>query len=419
MRIGQFTDTFLPVVDGVGRVVHNYATHLPALGHECYVIAPLTDTGYRGNYPFELVDFNGTSVPGSPQYKAGLAILDRHYHARIEHIALDVVHAHAPFSAGMEALRLTAKHDIPLVGSFHSKYYDDFYKATGREALAHLGVKFVVEFYERCDEVWAVSASSAAVLRSYGYEGEITVMENGTELRAINPANAALAAAAYSIPEGMPVLLYVGQMDWKKNILHILEAAALLKQQGKQFRLVLAGQGGDMEAIRAKADALCLGENTVFTGHVSDTALLDGLYGRADLFVFPSLYDTFSLVLREAAAMGTPAVATRGSAPAEAIADGENGFLAENTPVDLARVIAHALSDPAALRRIGERARQSIPVSWDAVILEVAARYEALIERARQDEFKPKHDILRGAFAERMHELQKHRHALRDPSKKS
>ena len=98
MRIGQFTDTFYPIVDGVGRVVFNYATHLPRLGHECYVIAPMANTGYRGGFPFELVDFNGASLPGSRQYKAGIAILDRHYHVRIADIPLDIIHAHAPLS---------------------------------------------------------------------------------------------------------------------------------------------------------------------------------------------------------------------------------------------------------------------------------------------------------------------------------
>ena len=73
------------------------------------------------------------------------------------------------------------------------------------------------------------------------------------------------------------MLLYVGQMDWKKNILHILEAGALLHQQGLPFTLVLAGQGADAEAIRKKADALSIGADTILTGHVSDAALLDEL----------------------------------------------------------------------------------------------------------------------------------------------
>lgn len=418
MRIGQFTDTFYPIVDGVGRVVFNYATHLPRLGHACYVIAPMVNTGYRGGFPFDLVDFTGTSVPGSPQYKAGVAILDRHYHARIADVPLDVIHAHTPFFAGMEALRLTAKRDIPLVASFHSKYYDDFYKATGHEALAHLGVKFVIEFYDRCDEVWAVSKSSADVLRGYGYGGEIVVMENGTEILPAAPENAARAAAQFAIPEDKPVLLYVGQMDWKKNILHILEAAALLRAQGTAFTLVLAGQGADAEAIRSKAEALSLGADTILTGHVSDPALLSGLYQRADIFVFPSLYDTFSLVLREAAAAGTPAVVARGGSPAEAVMDGENGFLAENTPEDLARVIRQALSDPAALRAIGERARESIPIAWETVIKRVEKRYAALIERSQKGELKRRHDILRGILAQRMREWQRLRESLRDSAKK-
>lgn len=418
MRIGQFTDTFYPIVDGVGRVVFNYATHLPRLGHACYVIAPMVNTGYRGGFPFDLVDFTGTSVPGSPQYKAGVAILDRHYHARIADVPLDVIHAHTPFFAGMEALRLTAKQDIPLVASFHSKYYDDFYKATGHEALAHLGVKFVIEFYDRCDEVWAVSKSSADVLRGYGYGGEIVVMENGTEILPAAPENAARAAAQFAIPEDKPVLLFVGQMDWKKNILHILEAAALLRAQGTAFTLVLAGQGADAEAIRSKAEALSLGADTILTGHVSDPALLSGLYQRADLFVFPSLYDTFSLVLREAAAAGTPAVVARGGSPAEAVMDGENGFLAENTPEDLARVIRQALSDPAALRAIGERARESIPIAWETVIKRVEKRYAALIERSQKGELKRRHDILRGILAQRMREWQRLRESLRDSAKK-
>ncbi len=418
MRIGQFTDTFYPIVDGVGRVVFNYATHLPRLGHACYVIAPMVNTGYRGGFPFDLVDFTGTSVPGSPQYKAGVAILDRHYHARIADVPLDVIHAHTPFFAGMEALRLTAKRDIPLVASFHSKYYDDFYKATGHEALAHLGVKFVIEFYDRCDEVWAVSKSSADVLRGYGYGGEIVVMENGTEILPAAPENAARAAAQFAIPEGKPVLLYVGQMDWKKNILHILEAAALLRAQGTAFTLVLAGQGADAEAIRSKAEALSLGADTILTGHGSDPALLSGLYQRADIFVFPSLYDTFSLVLREAAAAGTPAVVARGGSPAEAVMDGENGFLAENTPEDLARVIRQALSDPAALRAIGERARESIPIAWETVIKRVEKRYAALIERSQKGELKRRHDILRGILAQRMREWQRLRESLRDSAKK-
>ncbi|OQA71577.1 MAG: Alpha-monoglucosyldiacylglycerol synthase [Firmicutes bacterium ADurb.Bin248] len=396
MRIGQFTDSFYPIVDGVGRVVYNYARALPAMGDECYVVAPMTDTGYRGGYPFELIDYTGMPLPGSPQYKAGLAVLDRHYYERIEAVTLDI--AHTPFFSGQEALRLAAKHDVPLVGTFHSKYYDDFYKLTRAELLASIGVRFVVEFYERCDEVWAVSKTSASALRDYGFKGEIVVMENGAELRPVNPEDRAAAAARYRIDLGHPVLLYVGQLNWKKNILLILEGAALLKRQGRRFSVVLAGQGPDEEAIRRKSRELGLGENVVFTGHVRDTALLDGLYQCASLFAFPSLYDTFSLVVREAAVMGTPSVLSRGSAAAEPVRDGVNGLLCRPEAEDFAAVVGANMEDEHKLAALGEAAKRTIPVGWDQVMEKVRARYQALIERCRTEEMKKRHALIRAGF---------------------
>ena len=132
LRIGQFTDTFLPIVDGVGRVVQAYSETLCKMGHQVTVVAPMYDTGFQGGFPFQLVEYVGSSVPGLKQYKVGEAVLDAHYRHRIRMIELDVIHAHSPFTAGSEALRLAAVRKLPLVATFHSKYYDDFLKATKR-----------------------------------------------------------------------------------------------------------------------------------------------------------------------------------------------------------------------------------------------------------------------------------------------
>lgn len=404
MRIGQFTDSFYPIVDGVGRVVYNYATMLPRMGDECYVIAPMADTGYRGGYPFELIDYTGMPVPGSPQYKAGLAVFDRHYSERIERITFDIVHTHTPFFAGQEALRLAVKHDVPLVGTFHSKYYDDFYKATHAELLANIGVRYVVEFYERCDEVWTVSESSAHVLADYGYRGHIVVMENGTQMRPARPEDKAAAAARFNIDLDNPVFLYVGQINWKKNILLILEGAAILRRNGERFSVVLTGQGPDEQAIRKKAAEMGIDDCVIFTGHVADTALLDGLYQCASLFTFPSLYDTFSLVVREAAAMGTPSVLLRGSAAAETVKDGYNAFLCDDTPESFAAVLEANMKDQKKLAEIGKTARGTIPVGWEKVMKNVRERYLELIERSRTDEMKKRHALIRGNFRKEFRE---------------
>jgi glycosyltransferase involved in cell wall biosynthesis len=75
-RIAQCNDTFLPVVDGVGRVTYEYARALGERGHDCYVVTPLRNGGCRGKYPFEIVDFIGVPLKRLPQYSAGVAVLD-------------------------------------------------------------------------------------------------------------------------------------------------------------------------------------------------------------------------------------------------------------------------------------------------------------------------------------------------------
>lgn len=381
LRIGQISESFYPIVDGVGRVVYQYADMLGKAGHDVYVVTPQRDTGCRGRFPFEIVDYVGYPVPGSPQCRFGFSALDSHYNTRTRQISLDIVHTHSPYFAGTEGLRLSVRSKCPLVSTFHSKYYDDFMKYTHSEAIAELGVKYAVDFYRRCDEVWAVSRSTASVLRDYGYNGPVRVMENGSDIRDIRPEDRAAACAAFGLDDELPVLLFVGQLDWKKNLLRILETCALLKTEGLRFHLVMAGQGCDARHIRTKATALGLADVLTFTGHIEDQALLDGLYQRGSIFFFPSIYDNCPMVLREAAVMGTPALVSRGSNPAEVIRDGENGFIADDNTRAMADAAARALSDPEQLTRIGLCARKTIPVSWEHILHDVEGAYAELIER--------------------------------------
>ena len=303
--------------------------------------------------------------------------LDLHCQNRLNAITADVVHVHSPFIAGQAGVSYAQKLGCPLVGTFHSKYYDDFIQITGIELLADVGVKYVVSFYEKCDEVWAVSASSADTLRSYGFDGPIQIMPNGTDIPPLDEARVREVCDAFGLRDDVPVLLFVGQINWKKNLRCVLEGCARLE---RPYRLVLAGQGPHEKDVRQLAESLGIADRTVFTGHIGDPGLLNALYRRANLFLFPSLYDTSGLVVREAAAMGTASVAVRGSSAAECIVEGDNGYLCEDDADDLARVVDGALADPEGLARVGQRARQTIPIPWSRLLDDVLARYQALID---------------------------------------
>lgn len=379
MRIGLFSDTFLPIVDGVGRVVLAYAETMAAMGHQITVSAPMYDTGYRGGMPYDLIDYTAIKVPTQPQYKTGTPLLDTHYRKRIQAASLDIVHAHSPFGAGTEALRIAREKKLPIVASFHSKYYDDFYKVTKNETLSHLLVSSVVSFYNRCDEVWAVSETTAEVLHSYGYKKEVIVMPNGVTLRHAKGEAIKEIESRFGL-DSEPLLLFVGQINWKKNILRVLEAVAKLKNEDVCFKLLLAGQGPDEKEVAAKIEELGLAGYALLIGHISNAEMLDALYARASVFTFPSLYDNAPMVVREAAVMGTPAVLVEGSSAAEIIHDGMNGFLCKDDSDNLYHVLKDALADLGKTKEIGQKARETIPVPWENIMQNVLERYQALID---------------------------------------
>ena len=381
MKIGEFSDTFLPVVDGVGRVVYSYCDHIARTGNQCTAVVPLTKMGYRGRFPFEIIDYYCAPLPGQPQYSVGAPIIDEHYRQHLNMTDFDIVHVHSPFIAGNEGIRYARKHDIPIVGTFHSKYYDDFLQISHSRIIAGISTDVIVtDFFNKCDEVWALTDSSAKTLKSYGCKQPIFLMPNGMDKRTVLPSQKEDAVSAFHLRSDVLTLLYVGQLNWKKNIRLILEACSKLKSDGTDFQLVLAGQGPHRAEIESLAGQLGIKDNTVFTGHIHDVKLLDGLYLAADLFVFPSVYDTFSMVIREAANAGTPSVAVRSSAASECIQDRVNGLLCSEDADDLYRTIHEAVQDRSFLKQLGKAANETIPIEWSVIIEKVLNRYQFLID---------------------------------------
>lgn len=374
MVIGQFIDCFPPDLDGVGMVCKSYVQQLNSMGHKAYYIGPRP----RSPYP---VDFPMIEVPSVPvinePYTCGIPQLSIEFHQTMKKLGLDIIHAHSPFLIGLDGATIAERQTIPLVASFHSKYYDDFLIKTGSKLIAESIVSMIIRFYNRCDEVWAVNNATADVLRDYGYKREITVMPNGTNLWYPTDEDRLAAQEKYNLGTG-PVFLFVGQHAFKKNIKLIIEAVAVYRQRHEDFRMLFVGQGPDEQAIKNLVREKGLDDRIVFAGHLSDRNLMMQIFARADLFIFPSVYDNAPMVVREAAAAGTPSILMRGSCSAEGVTDNENGFLCENSPEDLAARIESALPMAA---EVGARARQTIPLSWDKVMKMALERYEDLISR--------------------------------------
>ena len=381
MIIGELTETYPPMQDGVGRVCWAYCEELERQGHTAYYIAP-EDPGHSRFEGLKTILYRGLQIPGQ-NYRFGVPDWSLDFRRTISQIPFDILHIHSPFLSARVALEIQKVNPkVPIVATFHSKYYDDAMKITHSRMISSGVVNLVLSVYRKCDAVWAVNHETAEVLRAYGYKGRIDIAPNGTDVYSIDYDRARESRERLGIPEEKPVLLFVGQISRKKNIHSVLRAAAILKKEGMDFTLLLAGEGPDRDNLEKLARELDITDRTGFLGFIRGGDELHSLYALADLFVFPSIYDNAPMVVREAAVNETPSVLVRGSCSAEGIVDGENGFLCEDSPEDIARAIREGL--PRA-KEAGKRARQTIPKPWNEIISDVTEKYQELIVRKRAE----------------------------------
>ena len=395
IRSAQFIDTYFPIIDGVVQTVHNYALNMNQRSYSC-VVCPKGKESYDdsrlGYDVFRELAFSFPKVEYSLAAPMDLTIIKE-----LRSKDVNIFHAHSPFNSGVYASMLAHLADIPVVATFHSKYWNDAYQYTHSTVAADLMAKWVVNFYNSCDAVWACSEGTADTLRSYGYQGEITVMTNGTNFKA--PSNPDVlrerARAEFGLPQGKHTLLFVGHQIWQKNLKLVLDTFRALCDVSDDYRMVITGKGIAENEVKDYAASLGLtGEQIVFTGGISDRDLLSGVFLNADLFFFPSVYDNTPLVVREAAAMAVPSLLTKGSNAAESVMPGVNGFVAEENAEAMRDEILRIFAEPGYIEAIGQKAKETIPIPWEDLIPRVYDEYAKIIDRKQFELKNGKHKIL-------------------------
>lgn len=379
---GLFNDGYVPIMDGVTITVKNYAFWLNKLLGPTYVVTPFVPN-HKDEEPFPVIRFLSFPTIVRPPYRIGLPDLDIRLQYLLKNRDFNIVHAHSPFAAGLLARKVAREKGIPIIATFHSKYREDLQRAIGIKPIVDDQVKRIIDFYYSVDHVWVPQESVAITLREYGYKGPYDVVENGIDMKP--PADITpfrnRGAEYLGFPEGVPVGLYVGQHILEKNLEFLIRSLPAVMDAIPDFRMVFVGKGYAKAQLKDLARDLKIDNRIIFHDVIYDRELLQSIYARADLFLFPSLYDTSGLVVREAAAMKTPSVLIRGSDAAEFIREEKNGFLCSEDKADFVNTIVRALSDKDTLKKVGNEAQRTLCRTWENVVGEVKTRYQDILAR--------------------------------------
>lgn len=378
--LGIFVDSFPPAIDGVGVGQYYTALELHKAGVDLSVVTANAE-GEPFQEPFDVKRLPTILLRNRKPYGYAFSTLPSPVLSEVKGMDFDIVHCHSPFSVGLLGRKIARKNKVPFIATFHSKYWDDIYQATKSEGITELVVEKIVKFYTSADEVWIADPSIEKTLIEYGYYGPVEIVPMGIETAEVDWRSARVSCRhKLGLADDMPLFLFVGQHIVHKNIDLILDSLALLDDL--PFRMLFVGTGNAKEQFEEKTIALGLGEKVKFAGLVSDRVQLMSYYAAADLFLFPSLYDTFGNVIREAAAMHTPSLLLRESTCATFVEEGVNGFTSESTPQAYADKIRELVNNRQHLDEVADHVSQQLGSSWGEVVRdEIIPRYEVLREK--------------------------------------
>lgn len=383
LSVCLLNDSFPPVIDGVANAVLNYASMIQDQLGSAVVGVP-DYPGTTDNYPFPVVrypSFDTTKIVG---YRAGYPFSARAMDALAD-FSPQIIHTHCPVMSTVMARALRERLDVPVVFTYHTKFDIDIRRALSGQLLQQTAIRLLVDNISACDEVWVVSRGAGENLRSLGYAGDYIVMENGVDFPRGPVSNDRCSALRkeLGLSEQVPVYLFVGRMMWYKGVHIILDALAALRQSGRDFRMLMVGDGMERQEMEQKAAQLRLDDICIFTGAVHDREKLRTLFSLSDLFLFPSTFDTNGIVVREAAACGTASVLVRDSCAAEGVADGVNALLIEENAASLKALLEKKGADRAALSRLGQQALEQLYLSWEDSVKRAFSRYYVVLDQYR------------------------------------
>lgn len=383
-KVGLFIDTWYPMVDGVIKVVDNYARRLV---NYCEVVVFCPET--RGfskeddeKLPYKVVRCHSVPIIGY-DYDLPTPVLDPLFEAKVVLSGIDLVHIHSPFAVGLAGVLYAKVHRLPVVATLHSQYKQDFETALRTDLGLKVVMSGIMRVFNACDECWAVNAGIKELYETeYGLTAPCKVRLNATDHKPVEDAEEAarIVNETYGVPADATVFLFVGRINFIKNIDFTVRALAKAKEMGlKNFRMLFAGRGQDEEKLAAIVKDLGLTEEVVMCG-LTDKPMLERLYSRAKLFLFPSLYDANSLVQIEAACQGTPTLFLEGARTAATVTPGVNGYISAPGEENYARAILDILADPEGYARVSAAARRDLYLNWDDVVREVYADYCSFVK---------------------------------------
>lgn len=353
MKIGLFTEWYLPIRGGVSSHVSGLYKELKRRGHEVKIFTKKSKLRQERKITDEDV------VELNPTFPLDLPILPPSGDETLKVISsynLDIVHAHHAFTATpLAGLAYAERLGIPRLLTNHSipagKHDGYFWETVGNLA-------YPFRYYiNKAEVIIAVSKAAANFISFFVDYVPIKIIPNGIDTNRFKPN--------FDKENKELKILFVSRLVHRKGPHLLVRAFKRVVKKYDNVALVFVGSGYMRGTLEELAMSLNITEKVKFLGDVSDE-ILPQVYSESDIFVLPSLHaESFGLVLLEAMASGLPVVATSVGGIPEVLEDGKEGFLVKPDEKNIAEALIKLLEDKDLREKMGKNGRKKVVENYD------------------------------------------------------
>lgn len=341
MRIGFFTDTYTPQINGVVTSIELFRHALEQRGHEVWVFAPTPEE--PDDDPL-VTRFHSLPFVFQPELRLASPVSIEA--ARVIRDAnLDIIHSHDPFSIGLYGLSASRLVDVPYIHTYHTLYPEYVHYVWDTRLTQKLAERLSRDFCQRCSSIIAPSTKIERYLREWGVTTPIEILATGIDVARFSTPNASAHARLrrrIGLREDEKAVLFMGRLGAEKSVDLLVRSIWHLRQN--RVRLVIAGDGPERETLERLAASLGIEDQVTFLGYLEGDEQV-AAYHVVDAFVFASTSETQGLVIGEAMAAGLPVIAVRDKAVQDFVISERTGLIVQARPEDMAAAIDRLLGD--------------------------------------------------------------------------
>ena len=376
LRIAVVTETFPPEVNGVAMTLGRIVEGVLRRGHAVQVVRPrqAKEGAPAARDGLDQVLSKGIALPMYGELRFGLPSKNRLMRLWREQRP-DIVHVVTEGPLGWSAVAAARALQLPVTSSFHTNFHS-YSQHYGMGILKAPIDSYLRKLHNRTMATMVPTRAMQQSLEQRGYKN-VSVLSRGVATDLFSPAKRSVSLRErWGVgPEGL-VVLHVGRLAKEKNVSTVLAAFRAIQERVPTAKLVFVGDG----PLRASLEAAC--PSAVFAG-IQKGEDLATHYASGDLFLFPSVTETFGNVVPEALASGLAVVSYTHAAAAELIHNGHSGVLvALGEEIDFISAAAQLATDPARLVQLRQHAPGSVShMGWDTIYDTFVATLSSVVER--------------------------------------